>query len=320
MLEIRDISFKYQSKNVLHGLNFDIKKHRIIGLIGGSGSGKTTLLKIIAGLLQPAEGVILLNGDQVLGPNEKLVAGDDVIKLVAQDFDLKQFVKANSNLHQQGTGQEDKQTISLKRKLSLNLEHHQQTHETSGGQKQRLAIGRAIYQKPIALLLDEPFSNLDYPLKQKIKTLLVQKWKTDYMILVAHDPSDIMEMCDDLIVLKNGKITQSGSTNQVFQKPKSRYVAELLGAINIIPNQTVTQLGLPISKPKAKNQLIRPNTLCISTEGITFQVEGCRYNGKCYEIKAKNEQEDFMILLYSQQSYVVNEYLKVGKSTSPKVI
>ncbi len=312
MLEAKDISFKYPFKTVLKNVNIRVQKNKVLGIVGSSGSGKTTLLKILAGLLQPTEGLVLLNKEKILGPNEVLVAGSDNIKLVAQDFGLRQFVKAGSSLNEQGSGKVDRQAKRLKQKLRLDLDNNQQTHEISGGQKQRLALGQAIYQKPAVLLLDEPFSNLDYSLKQTMKNLLLETWKSDYMVLVAHDPSDILEMCDELLVLKDGSVTQFGETNAVFNNPKSKYAAELLGKINSIPNKLALKLNLPLNKPKVKNQLIRPNHLGITENGFAFTVLKCCFNGKCFEIEAISEQEQVKIVLYSQKSYSFGEEIHVS--------
>jgi ABC-type sulfate/molybdate transport systems ATPase subunit len=303
-LTAEKLHFGYtESDDLLHNISFNIKEGECWGILGRSGAGKTTLMQLIAGNLQPAAGSLRLDGEAIKGPEEQLIPGHPDIRLVAQDFDLKQFVDAQKNLGSAlshlSDAQREKRAKSLGRKLYLHLDEKQRSHEVSGGQKQRLALGRAVAAKPSVLLLDEPFSNLDFRLKHKLMNHLQHEWKSRYILLSAHDPADVLRLCDHVLVLQKGKVVQQGPTEKVFYAPKNRYVAELLGPINVLSNETCNALGLPLLNPRRKTQFVRPAVLALNNTGLAVEIVQSHFNGKCFEVTAKLKKSGEVLTVYS---------------------
>ncbi len=299
----KSISFAYEEEMVLQGVALKLPPQKVLGVMGSSGSGKTTLLKVLAGLLPLASGEILLDGIKMNGHNRSLVPGYAGIKLVAQDYALRQYVRAQENLYNQSAGvnekQSQRQANALQRKLRLEKLEGKQSHQISGGQKQRLALGSALLTKPKVLLLDEPFSNLDYPLKEKLIGELENRWKSTYTLLVTHEPADVLRLCDELLVLKQGKVVQKGEVMHVFRNPVSKYVAELLGPVNQLSNALCVKLGLPLQNPARKKQLVRPGAVSISAQGVEAKVLKCTFNGKCFEYSCRPMSTKESIVVYS---------------------
>ncbi|MGB0177654.1 MAG: ABC transporter ATP-binding protein [Owenweeksia sp.] len=271
---------------ILSNVSFHLNEGEVVGLIGRSGSGKTSLLKVLAGLLEPEKGKVTYKGEEVKGPSKQLVPGHDEIKLVKQDFELMPYLSIEDNILRQSlslsTPARKRLLGHLRNRLQLQSVKGRKATETSGGQKQRVALATALAAKARILLLDEPFSNLDYTLKQDLIALLRTDWKPDGMILVTHEPQDIMALADRILVLKEGKIIQHGPTSEVYQNPKNEYVARLLGPVNVLEAHEVK--GFMEIEPGRKI-LLRPEELkLVSRGGISGEVENCHFAGSGYSV------------------------------------
>jgi iron(III) transport system ATP-binding protein len=281
----------------------------VLGIVGGSGSGKTSLLRVLAGKLEPEKGEVLLDNLAIARPSERLIPGDERVSLLAQDFDLNQYVKATAELYGNdiaGEEQELKRGKRLQRALGLVLED-QQTHQISGGQKQRIALGKAVLGKPRLLLLDEPFSNLDYPLKAKLQQLILQKWKAPLTVLVTHEPDDVLSLCTKLLVLKEGKVVQFGTVRDVYERPKSLYVANLLGPVNKVSTALCEALGVQQLNPKRQTQWIRPHVLTLSDNGVRCVVEQLTFGAAGFKVYCSCADFEESLLVYTMK-----QDLKVG--------
>lgn len=223
MLKIKDLHFKYKNSKIdnIEDFNIDIKKGAIVGILGESGSGKSTMLRIIAGLESAYKGRIVID-DKVVYDNKNFVEPENRgIGMVFQDYALFPHMTVAKNimfgLKKMSKSEKEKRMTEMLKLVNL-LEHKDKyPHELSGGQQQRIAIARALAPNPSILLLDEPFSNLDAHLQEKIRTELksiIQKANIT-SIFVTHDKEDAKALADKVVVLQNGKIIKYGDVNIV---------------------------------------------------------------------------------------------------------
>lgn len=241
LLEVMDVEKRFNGKesSILKSVNLSLGKGEIAGLAGNSGSGKTTLLRIIAALEEPTQGDVFFRGARVPGPADTLVPGHPEIRLVHQHFELAHRLSVFDNVaqklrHLRREEQEGftRELLQICRLLPL---AEKMVEVLSGGEKQRLALARALAEEPEILLLDEPFSNLDPHLKESIRQELFQYIRQSGIsaVLVSHDPKDALSLTDKIWVLNQGELVQTGSPMEVYYKPASPEVGELFGQLNI---------------------------------------------------------------------------------------
>jgi molybdate transport system ATP-binding protein len=194
--------------------------HPVTGVFGPSGAGKTTLLELIAGLRKPARGTIRV-GENVLYDSTSRVALPPEHRHVAylpQDLALFPHLTVRENLLY-GRGGDQAELDHVVREFGLESLLARPPARLSGGERQRVAIGRALVTRPRLLLLDEPLSNLDRELKERGLELFrrVRDHFGTPIIYVAHDPDEIVELCDEVIVLRRGKIEKQGAPREIFR-------------------------------------------------------------------------------------------------------
>lgn len=228
---------------------------KITAIIGESGSGKSTLLRLLYGLLSPDEGEVQFKGERIWGPEEKLIPGHDAMKMVTQDTDgLNIYAKVWDNIavllpNTDVKAKEEKTQQVLKQ---LNMSHlaEKRVADLSGGEKQRVAIARALITQPEVLLLDEPFNQVDTSfregLQQDIRRVVKETGLT--VIMVSHDPAEVLSMADELLVLKDGAILEAGHPQKLYQDPQHLYTARLLTNCNILSRQEARLCGLTSQK------------------------------------------------------------------------
>jgi ABC-type sugar transport system ATPase subunit len=255
-IELQQVSKKYQTDTFagVDSISSSIEKGQIVAIVGESGSGKSTLLKLIYGLLSPDSGSVNFKDESILGPDEKLIPGHDSMKMVTQDFSLNTFAKVYDNVASMlpNTNVKYKEEKSWEIMKFLRIDHlsNKRVSELSGGEQQRVAIARAIITEPEVLLMDEPFSQVDTPLKTHLRAD-IKRLSRDLgitVILVSHDPVDGLSLADNIIVLNNGSIVESGSPEQLYSHPQDVYTARLLADCNILNKQEAAKLGLKVSK------------------------------------------------------------------------
>ena len=255
----------------LEDFSLSLLKGQRLAIIGESGSGKSTLLRIIAGLEVQDEGIVSLNGDSILNPAQKLVAGYDEIQLIHQQFKLYPFSTAEENIKrpliQYDKKYAEERTSILLELFGLTDKKDRLPKQLSGGEQQKVAIARALSLEPEVLLLDEPFSNLDAIQKRVLLEELHDIFEEINLtvIWVTHDLSDALAVADELCVMRAGKIVQQGKADELFRKPKSRYVASLFSRLNPIP--------------KENNKYIRPQHVDLDAPGTGIEgiVKKCQF-------------------------------------------
>lgn len=226
---------------VLNGICLEIEEGEFITFLGSSGCGKTTTLRIIAGLEQPDSGKVILRGEDVTDyvPNKRDV------NTVFQNYALFPHMNVADNV---GYGlklkkcPKDKMKEKIRETLQLvQLEGYEKRkiQELSGGQKQRVAIARAIVNKPHILLLDEPLGALDLQLRRQMQTELkrLQKKLGITFVYITHDQEEAINMSDRIVVMNNGRLEQIGTPDEVYNKPKTEFVAKFMGNANILSGE-----------------------------------------------------------------------------------
>ena len=245
MLKVVNLAVKYPGSDhhVVQNVSFELPSKSILGIFGRSGSGKTTLLKAVAGLMQPAKGQILLNDEVIDGPEDKLVPGHEEIRLVFQDFRLKHLMTIAENIRYELLPYEvDYREDRLEKMLRICLlEEFKDTfvEALSGGQKQRVAVARALATEPQLILMDEPFSNLDMGAKSLLRKALhnIIDETSSSLIFVSHDPEEALALCDQLVVIDEGKIKQTGTPQDIYERPATLEIASLFSRLSSVQQE-----------------------------------------------------------------------------------
>lgn len=238
-LELKEIKKSFtEGEAVLDNISLEISKGELITLLGSSGCGKTTTLRIIAGLEQPDAGSVWLDGREVTGlePNQRDV------NTVFQNYALFPHMNVAENI---GYGLKLKKVpkSEIRKKVSRMLElvqlegyEKRKPSELSGGQKQRVAIARALVNNPKILLLDEPLGALDLQLRRAMQIELkhLQKKLGITFIYITHDQEEAINMSDRIAVMRDGRIEQIGTPDEIYNHPKTSYVATFVGNANIL--------------------------------------------------------------------------------------
>jgi ABC-type sugar transport system ATPase subunit len=258
-IEIRGLTKSYRDgSRALEGVDLSVAGGELLVLVGPSGSGKTTLLRLIAGLDQPTAGTIRVGGNDLadVPPHKRNVA------LVFQNLALYGHLSVADNLT---FGQENQHKAeSGKRKAEGGEDRVRQVAELlgighllkrfptelSGGEQQRVALGRAIVRNPAALLLDEPLSSLDGPARRTLRRELkrLQRQLGVPTIYVTHDQAEAMALGDRIAVLDQGRVQQVGTPDEVYRRPANRFVAEFFGpqGMNLIAGELKRENGLAV--------------------------------------------------------------------------
>ncbi|MBC8054548.1 MAG: ABC transporter ATP-binding protein [Sphingobacteriaceae bacterium] len=255
-IELNQVGKKYPTEVFAGVKNVTalIPKGKVVAIVGESGSGKSTLLKLIYGLLSPDEGIVSFKGKPVLGPDEKLIPGHDSMKMVTQDFSLNTYAKVYDNVASMlpNTNLKYKEEKSWEIMKFLRIDHlfNKRVSDLSGGEQQRVAIARAIITEPEVLLMDEPFSQVDTPLKTHLRAD-IKRLSHDLgitVILVSHDPVDGLSLADEIIVLNKGEVVETGSPEQLYNHPQYAYTSRLLADCNLLTKDEAKKLGLKSEK------------------------------------------------------------------------
>ena len=269
---------KYYNKDnpIIKELDFSVKKGEFVSFIGESGSGKTTFLKCLAGLEKINSGKITLN-NKILNDKDIFIKPHlRKIGFIFQDYPLFPHLNTLDNIK-----------INLKESYYTNLDYYidlmglsnllkRFPHELSGGEQQRVSIARALVREPDLLLMDEPFSNLDFAIKSKIQNEIynILKKTNTTTILVTHDIKDTFDISDKLLVFKAGIVQQFDNPEEMYCNPANCYCAKMLGELNQIQIEN-------------KEFYIRPEKIKIVKDSkYKVKVEKISFVGKEYKIEA----------------------------------
>ncbi|MFT7036871.1 MAG: ABC-type Fe3+/spermidine/putrescine transport system ATPase subunit [Cyclobacteriaceae bacterium] len=306
-IKVKGISKSYDSKkDAVKNISFNVKEGEVIGVLGESGSGKSTLLRLLAGLEDADKGAITISNEVITGPIGNLVPGYDFIRMVYQNFKLQRFKTIRDNVASEiyflEEDERNKRVDELLELCLLTSKVDSFPHELSGGQQQRVAIALALSMEPEVVLMDEPFSNLDSPMKMIIRQDVISILRNAgvTVLMVSHDHADAMSVADRIMIIENGELVQIDTPQKLYNHPKSEYIANFLGPTNYIK-----------SKGKRKPISIRPEKIKISSngnhEGVVMETY---FQGMHYHNYVKSDSFDQNILLYSESELVIGEKLK----------
>jgi ABC-type Fe3+/spermidine/putrescine transport system ATPase subunit len=271
------------STTAVNNVDFSIEEGQITAIIGESGSGKSTLLKLIYGLIEPNTGEIRYRGWLIPTPKDKLIPGHDSMRLVSQGFDdLNHYAKVWDNIASQLSNTDlelkERSTNAVLKKLRIDHLAQQRVADLSGGERQRVAIARALINEPEVLLMDEPFNQVDAAfrdaLQQDVQKIVKETGLT--VILVSHDPTEVLAMADQMMVMKKGKIMAAGSPQKLYFEPQNAYTAQLLAKSNILTTDKAKKLGIQTTQSIAVHQeWIKVKT---DQQG-SFEIKDIRFRG-----------------------------------------
>ncbi len=300
-MKIVDICKLYKKKTVLDTINFEIEENKFYAVLGASGSGKSTFLKIISGIETPTSGRIELDNIDITNNPIK----NRNIGYIFQEPLLFPHMSVEDNVcYSLKVKKMDKDSISMLCDKYMKYLHIEDLKtrvpsELSGGQKQRVALARSLILSPKYLLLDEPFSSLDYNLRLEMGELLLklQKELSLTIIFVTHDIEESLTLADKVLYLHKGKILESAAPRDIYYAPKNEKTALFMGDYNSIKGQLInnifrTEYGdIHLSKKYdiLDEVYIRPNKIqLIPSEKGKYSIEKIMTHGKSTRVKLKN--------------------------------
>lgn len=278
VLELKNITKSFGGTEVLKGINLTVREGEFVTLLGSSGCGKTTTLRIIAGLEYPDSGEILLEGKDVKGlPPEKRN-----VNTVFQNYALFPHMNVYNNiaygLKLRGVNKSDirQQVTEMLELVQLQGFEKRMPSEMSGGQRQRVAIARALINRPRVLLLDEPLGALDLQLRRQMQLELkrLQKKLGITFIYITHDQEEAINMSDVIAVILDGKFEQIGSPAEIYDHPRTSYVASFVGSANILKGRVVQVADCVAVLDTADGQMVcKTREYPEENEGYTLQTD-----------------------------------------------
>lgn len=272
-LRIHDLSHAFSGNPALRRVGFDVATGKVVALLGPSGCGKSTLLRAIAGLLVPDQGEISLNGQNLL----RVPARNRAIGMVFQNYALFPHLTVAENVayglvsHRRQRAEVAARVAEMLRLVRLSEYAARLPRELSGGQQQRVAVARALAVSPAALLLDEPFGALDRALRAELQDEFV-RMQADVgitTIMVTHDQEEAQTVADTLVVMNAGRVEQTGSPEEIYDRPASLFVNRFMGHANCFA-ATVTGAGsltldLGVAVTPARSPAFRPGSAVVVT-------------------------------------------------------
>jgi spermidine/putrescine transport system ATP-binding protein len=274
-LVLQDVHKSFEGVRAVDGVSFQVGQGEFYSLLGPSGCGKTTTLRLIAGFEQPDSGDILLTGDPITKtpPNQRRV------NTVFQHYALFPHLSVEENVAY-GLKQAKTPNEELRRRLdealrTVRLEElrARRPRELSGGQQQRVALARALINEPTVLLLDEPLAALDLKLRKAMQQELkkLQERVGITFVYVTHDQEEALTLSDRIAVMNEGKILQEGSPSEIYERPRTRFVADFIGQTNFFVG-TVEDDGDPIVVRESSGLTLRCAPVNFASNGAQVAV------------------------------------------------
>ena len=303
IISFTDVVKRYDDETILKGVSFEIEEGKFYTLLGPSGCGKTTILRIIAGFSEASEGDVYFEGKRI----NDVPANQRQVNTVFQDYALFPHMNVFENvafglkIKKLPKNQIKEKVEEALRLVRLAGYENREISEMSGGQRQRVAIARAIVNEPKVLLLDEPLSALDLKLRTDMQYELreLQQRLGITFIFVTHDQEEALAMSDEIFVINQGEIVQSGTPVDIYDEPINNFVADFIGESNIIKATMIDDYLIEIvgkhfecvdggmRKNEPVEIVIRPEDLSLTTveQGkLVARVDTQLFRGVHYEI------------------------------------
>ncbi len=279
-LQIQAIEKRWRSDVTVGPITLDIARGEILALLGPSGSGKTTMLRLLAGFETADDGRITVANEEVTA----VPAARRRFGMVFQHYALFPHLDVGQNVGfgLWGRGQGDEGGVKQKIPAALALVdlagyERRKVHELSGGQQQRVALARALAPEPRVLLLDEPLSNLDPALRERTRRELRQVIKRVGIttVFVTHEQEEAFDLGDRIAVLNNGRLEQTGTPEELYERPQNLFVATFVGRANVFRGTAARALGAR----DGTVVVVRPERLRFAGAGLPGVVRERRYTG-----------------------------------------
>ena len=325
--ELRDVSKRFGDVRAVSDLNLSIGEGEFLSFLGPSGCGKTTALRMLAGFERPTEGDVILDGEVVnsVEPHHRPV------NMVFQHYALFPHMTVAQNigygLRQRRPRLPRAEIVEKVRKtltiVQLDSFENRKIWEMSGGQQQRVALARAIVNEPKLLLLDEPMAALDRKLRKEMQIELqdLQRQLGITFVLVTHDQEEALSMSDRICVMREGRIVQFGSPQELYDRPNSRYVADFVGTSNFFngiltdDKDTLATVRLDNGMPmqgRPSGDLVKGQIVCMSIrpeqmklhragDGLNVEVQNRIFLGEHTEYLVKHETLGNFLVLSPRQ-------------------
>ena len=242
LLVVENLHLRYrgQTRDAIDGVAFSIEQGEIFGLLGPSGSGKTSTLRVIAGFERPQSGRVVLDGRLIEGDGSFVAPERRNVGFVFQDFALFPHLSVVENvmfgLNDLPKAERRSRAMEILERAQLVEQAGQMPRQLSGGQQQRVALARAMAPRPHVILMDEPFSSLDPDLREDARRKIHRVFREHDMsaVFVTHDQSEALDFADRIGVMRDGRIEQIGTPEELYSRPETRFVAAFIGGANII--------------------------------------------------------------------------------------
>ena len=322
-IELRGIVKHYDGLIAVDNLTLNIAAGEFVSFLGPSGSGKTTTLLVVAGFITPNQGMIMLGGEDItrLPPYRRNIG------MVYQNYALFPHMTVAKNiafpLRMRGVGRTEIARLVTRALNLVRLEGLQDRlpNQLSGGQQQRVALARALVFEPPLLLMDEPLGALDKKLRDELQIEIkrIQRAIRSTVIYVTHDQEEAMSMSDRIVVMHGGRVEQVGPPNELYERPRTRFVADFLGSSNFLDMTVVvarepallrTTGGLAIEVSGLVGAVvgdqftvaIRPERICVDTSAAanaswrSARVIDCSYHGDTQRFQVELEGGDTLMV------------------------
>ncbi len=275
-IELKNINKSFEKFQASKDINFGIEKGRLVALLGPSGSGKTTILRMIAGLENADSGEIVIDGKVV----NDIPASQRRVGFVFQNYALFRYKTVYDNIafglkvNHWNKADIKKRVSELINLVNLNGLEKRYPNQLSGGQRQRVAFARALAPNPELLLLDEPFAAIDAKVRQELRSWLREMINKVGItsIFVTHDQDEAIEVADEIIITNKGRVEQIGSPREIYNTPRTAFVAEFMGHPTKINN--ISSFWGFTGLDASYHAVIRPENVSISkkTDKIRYEV------------------------------------------------
>ncbi len=282
-LTFEDVSLSFGPVPAVRNVSFDLTPGEIVCLLGPSGCGKTTLLRIAAGIERPDSGRVLIDREEIAGPNRFVPPEKRNIGLMFQDFALfpHMSIIANVAFGLRGLNRADarKEARQALKRVGLEDYENEFPHRLSGGEQQRVALARAIVPRPQVMLMDEPFSGLDQRLRDSVRaeTLALLKETRATAMLVTHDPVEALGLADRILLMRRGRLIQTGTPSDIYRHPTDAEAArffcdmnEMIGRVR--RGQAETPIGTFEAPGRGEGEtvlvMLRPQAFSVVPDGV----------------------------------------------------
>ena len=342
-IELRGLSKRFGGADpAVHDLSLEIADREFVTLLGPSGCGKTTTLRMLAGFIQPDAGSIVVDGQMLSSPQAVVPPERRRMGMVFQNYAIWPHKTVFDNVAfglrvQRRSASEITQRVGAMLEL-VGLEglDRRYPNQLSGGQQQRVALARSLVMEPAILLLDEPLSNLDAKLRERVRWELkeLQRRLEITFLYVTHDQAEALALSDRIAVLHQGRLMQYGSPRDVYLRPMNRLVADFMGTVNLVParvvldgqtsgvvlgSRLVPNVPLPEALPDGVEVLlaVRPENVRLSAN-----IDGGTFGGRIEQATFLGSSNDYVVSVDGAQLRVQThpaETFEVGDTVSVEI-